>query len=377
MRAMMVLLSLLKKISKVFQGSLLKEESIMKFRIKQIFIILGITIILFISLEVGFRVLYYQYRYFSPNRITIVQKPLALQQVLVYIQLRSRKTIRTHPLTKLDEKLGYVNNPGKFQTTQIYKFIGMFFERKRSFTTTVNKFGRRITKPEDKVLNKPEIWFFGGSFTFGDGLNDNETFPWIIQENIGSKYDVRNFGVNGYGTLHGLIQFREELKKSLRKPFMVVFVYSPFQLPRNVANPSLLAEYSATFPRAIVEDEQLVIQYISPVPENINKPDYSVEDMQKITKKILLEIKDLCNKNNVKPVLAIQTFLKNDPIVNYSGKMGFYVADIAVNLEKKYRLLPFDPHPNANANKLYAQKFLDFLRKKNFYNQEETNTNAD
>lgn len=361
----------------MFQGPLLKVESIMKSRIKQIIIILGVTFFLFISLEVCLRVLYYQYRYFSPNRISIVQEPLALQKVLVYIQFRSRKTISTHPLNKLDEKLGYVNTPGKFQTTQIYKFLGMFFERKRSFTTTVNKFGWRITKPEDKVLNKPEIWFFGGSFTFGDGLNDNETFSWIIQENVESKFDIRNFGVNGYGTLHGLIQIKEELKKSLGKPFMAVFVYSPFQLPRNVANPSLLTEYSATLPRAIVEDEKLVIQYISPVPKNINKPDYSIENMQKITKKIFLEIKDLCKKNNVIPVLAIQNFLKHDPIVNYSEKIGFYVADISVNLEKKYRLLPFDAHPNAEANKLYAQKFLDFLGKEKFYVQEETNTNAD
>ena len=49
-----------------------------------------------------------------------------------------------------------------------------------------------------------------------------------FQENLELRYDVRNFGANGYGTLHGLIQLREELKKSLEKPFMAVFVYSPF-----------------------------------------------------------------------------------------------------------------------------------------------------
>jgi hypothetical protein len=349
----------------------------MRFRIKLIFKILGVTLILLISLEVGLRVIYYQYRYLSTTRISVIHKPLALQQMLVYIQLRSRNTLRTHSLTKPNEKLGYINNPGKYKTIQTYKVLGKFFERKRSFTTTVNKFGCRITKPLHKVIDKPEIWFFGGSFTFGDGINDNETFTWIIQENLELRYDVRNFGVNGYGTLHGLIQFREELKRYLEKPFMVVFVYNPFHLPRNVANPSLLAEYSTTLPRALVKDEKLVIEYVSPIPENINKADYSNQDMQIVTKKILLKIKKLCKKNNIIPVLATQTFLLNDPIVKYSKEIGFFNADISLKLKKKYRLLPFDPHPNATANKLYAQKFLEFFRNTKSYNQNESAKNYD
>jgi hypothetical protein len=55
--------------------------------------------------------------------------------------------------------------------------------------------------------------FFGGSFTFGQGLADHEALPFRVQEKSGQRYRTYNFGFPGYGAhqmlsalQHGLVR---------------------------------------------------------------------------------------------------------------------------------------------------------------------------
>jgi hypothetical protein len=43
------------------------------------------------------------------------------------------------------------------------------------------------------------VFFFGDSFMFGEGLNDQDTLPWIVQERAGETWKTLNFGFHGYG----------------------------------------------------------------------------------------------------------------------------------------------------------------------------------
>ncbi len=44
------------------------------------------------------------------------------------------------------------------------------------------------------------VVFLGCSLTFGEGLNDEDTFPWKTGELLGDRYQVFNFSDSGYGT---------------------------------------------------------------------------------------------------------------------------------------------------------------------------------
>ncbi len=44
------------------------------------------------------------------------------------------------------------------------------------------------------------ILFFGGSFTFGEGVNDTEAMPYIVGAGSNDRYRVFNFGYRGYGS---------------------------------------------------------------------------------------------------------------------------------------------------------------------------------
>jgi hypothetical protein len=105
-----------------------------------------------------------------------------------------------------DSELGYKHLPGKFKVTLNGNY---------SFNATHLNNSLRITHPlntYNQSSKKPEIWILGCSFTYGWSLSDSETYAWLLQEKL-PKYEIVNFGVNGYGTLHSFIQFKEALKQ--------------------------------------------------------------------------------------------------------------------------------------------------------------------
>lgn len=63
---------------------------------------------------------------------------------------------------------------------------------------TINSDGLRETLSSNDKSDKC-LMFFGDSFTFGEGLNDNETLPYLVGEKANGKYKIYNFGFSGYG----------------------------------------------------------------------------------------------------------------------------------------------------------------------------------
>jgi hypothetical protein len=78
---------------------------------------------------------------------------------------------------------------------------------------TVNRHGfrgREFTPPAG--TSPPRVGIFGGSFVFGHGLRDDETWPSLVERRLnqrGSRVEVLNFGNNGanvFGVLSTLVQ---------------------------------------------------------------------------------------------------------------------------------------------------------------------------
>jgi hypothetical protein len=64
--------------------------------------------------------------------------------------------------------------------------------------------GWRVT-PQNPDADKAVV-FFGCSFTFGQGLEDEQTIPWRVAELLGPEYQVFNFALYGYGAHQMLAQ---------------------------------------------------------------------------------------------------------------------------------------------------------------------------
>ncbi|MEI6128295.1 MAG: hypothetical protein WCQ99_17240, partial [Pseudomonadota bacterium] len=58
---------------------------------------------------------------------------------------------------------------------------------------TIDEYGRRLTPGLNEWGKDFFILFFGCSFTFGEGLQDNETLPFYVSEYAG-RYRAYNYG---------------------------------------------------------------------------------------------------------------------------------------------------------------------------------------
>lgn len=76
-------------------------------------------------------------------------------------------------------------------------------------THTIGTNGLRIPPPHDPNNCYGSLLFFGGSYTFGGYVNDEETLPYQVGRKLYGTYRIYNFGVNGYGT-HQMLALVEQ-----------------------------------------------------------------------------------------------------------------------------------------------------------------------
>ena len=278
-----------------------------------------------------------------------------------------------------DETLGFVLLPGK------YKVI---LQDGYSFETTHISDTLRITGPEDSDnagTPREEIWIFGGSFAYGFSLNDEETFPWLLQEKF-PEYRVVNFGVTGYGTLHSYIQFMDALEER-DPPKAVILAYASFHDIRNtlsrkrrktVAPYAKLVDFS--LPYAVVDAEgkfgylidgvkyrevplmrySALVHFLEIAYNNLV---YSSSDGHAITGRIVTEMNALSDKAGAEFIVA---GIAHDPATSEAlerfGATGIPTVDISVDLSiPEHTNKPHDSHPSALANRQYASKLESFL----------------
>jgi len=105
-----------------------------------------------------------------------------------------------------DRALGVKPRPNS-QVTLVKRKLGkVVFEA----TYTADHYSRRVT-PSPEVTPAPPtaLLFFGGSYTFGEGVNDDETMPACVAAQT-DECQVHNYGLPGAGPQHMLEQLRAE-----------------------------------------------------------------------------------------------------------------------------------------------------------------------
>lgn len=288
-------------------------------------------------------------------------------------------SIRIDPGGKFFRKhstLGYSHIPGRFTAT-----LGSDY----SFNVTHLPNTLRITRPIDsnkEPRRKEEIWVFGGSFTHGWSINDEETYPWLLQERF-PKYDVINFGVSGYGTIHSLLQFREALKT--KTPKVAVLAYAGFHDARNtfsrirrktVAPWNKLGPLVQPYARL---DQEGGLQYLFADVEyrefpmmrylalahyiemKYNQLEPKWHRSHAVSEALVKEMARLAKKHEVKFVVA--NISGGHAMLAFAEKNRISNVDISVDHRiPENTNLPYDSHPSAIANQKYTDKLERFLR---------------
>jgi hypothetical protein len=280
-----------------------------------------------------------------------------------------------------DATVGYLLKPG----TITIALPGPF-----SFKMNHLSSGLRITHPANFKPEEPskEIWIFGCSLTHGWSLNDEETYPWLLQEKF-RNYEVVNFGVEAYSTIQSFLQFQQALEKR-QKPVVAVLAYGSIHDSRNTLNRSWMKMRVPASPRYVPGSISLPYMKWRPhgQPELLHKPleyhgvpflkysalanliddtyNHSLEKTyhsHEISKTLIEDFARLCKSNGVEFVVA---GMLSDPatteMLEYLNGKGIMTVDVAVDLNLPENTnLPYDDHPSALANQQYARRLRGFL----------------
>lgn len=116
-----------------------------------------------------------------------------------YISIKSsyggKSFIRSAKALKKDKILGYSPIPNnQFTETKLYKDQVLF-----KATYSFNDHGLRTSPPFEKDSLIGDCLFFGCSYTFGEGIEDEETFPYQVGILTKGQYRIHNFAYDGYG----------------------------------------------------------------------------------------------------------------------------------------------------------------------------------
>jgi len=302
-------------------------------------------------------------------------RPYTVKQAEIAVE-PGGKFFRAHPT------LGYTHLPGQYKIT----LAGAYTFRATNLDNTL-----RATQPPETYGTaspaRPQLWILGDSITYGWSVNDEEAYPWVLREKL-RDYEVINFGVSGYGTLHSLIQLREAFQQGGTVPRAVILAYASWhdvrntfiRIRRKMLAPSaslgpLNQPYARLSKDGRVEIFMDTVEYrefplmrysafVHALEETYDISEEKYARSHEVTKAIIKEMIELCRAHGTELILATLTA---DPttsdMVEYCRGQGAKTVSIWVDMNRKENNnLPYDSHPSALAHRQYAEKLETFLR---------------
>lgn len=188
--------------------------------------------------------------------VTLTYAALEISLRLIKGKLTSRdhvislkiNTLRSSYPVMYDEFLGWVPRPGASSGRDLW------FNKR----VTILANGLRSNGPDSSVKDRPPILAVGDSFTFGDEVSDDETWPAILERLSGTK--VLNGGVFAYGL--DQILLRAERLVGEHSPGLLIVSF----VEEDILRCELSVRDSAAKPYFVAENGKLVLKN-NPVPK--------------------------------------------------------------------------------------------------------------
>ena len=113
--------------------------------------------------------------------------------------------------TTTHQFLGYSPKPNNINTCTLTYKDSLIYD----ITYSIDKNGYRIT-PDKK--DNDCVWIYGGSYTYGEGVNDKHSMPYVIGANHNTK--IHNLGFSGYGP-HQMLSHIQNNKMSCNPRYAI------------------------------------------------------------------------------------------------------------------------------------------------------------
>jgi hypothetical protein len=291
----------------------------------------------------------------------------------ITVASEEQKTRFIPPFTR-DPLSGWTLLPGTFEL--------LLAKRDRRSLITINQDSSRITSNHSVTerATSSGIVFIGDSYTFGEGLDNNETMAWQVQQQL-PEINVYNFGVPGYGTCQSWLRVRKLLSNGIRAN-VLVYGFSDFHEERNILAPQMdwvtairNSTGSSEYPRCYIAGSSIVVEaprdwsllislarrsalakslvgiWLSLLEDSANS--------RRLTEALLLELNALSKKHGS----TFLVFLQDLSIESHRHYVKFFTdnripySDGSTELANGQHRLP-DGHPGPETNRAWAEKIV-------------------
>jgi lysophospholipase L1-like esterase len=255
------------------------------------------------------------------------------------VRIVSRLMIREHEpvaTARTDERYGWVLKPNSRDRHR---------DRDYDVTYTIDADGRRVTPSPPHP--RARIVFVGDSFTFGHGVEDDETFP----ARLGAAWpDVKvvNAGVNGWGLTQAYLAILD-LLEGPPPPDAVVLVMIPDDQQRSYLREPIVAGVDRRL--EFVDGQLTWIRSSEAVPKLTAE---LLEKEVRMNRDVTAGMKRACDGRHVPfAVVLLSEDGGYEPDFVYGlAQSGIPLVDLS---RLAYERFPHDPHPTATGQRQIAE----------------------
>ncbi len=347
------------------------------------FCILFLCALLFLSLAIAIK-------HAIPKYLFIIVFSLILPLAILdaYLNLTHVNAIYTGEKFFLrHEQIGHVNKPNLSIRRTLHFDEDFVYDA----TYTIDNKGNRTTPTHKNA--KIAVVLMGGSFTFGQGIQDKETFAYKLAENLGENYQVINFGVMAYGP-HNMLAIIEAGLPYLKKYDHILTYYTYINTHElraagskrwEVLGPRYILENGKAVRKGNFTEDPLIFwesglwtmlsgnklfetikKYLIPYLLPYNTLEKRMELTQAIIEKSAEEIRAI-NKSSKFTVLAWPPYAMDKFLPNWNPSPAIPIVDLTAWLPnseqdmEQYRLK--DIHPNALAADFVSKELTKLVKK--------------
>ena len=278
------------------------------------------------------------------------------------------------PFSRADPVLGVNAQPGIYTHTYLRKLPSESDWQSFKTNVSINEDGSRWTGMTEQD-DRPSVYIFGDSFVFGTGVNDEQTFAYLVQQ-ARPDLHVRLFAFGGYGLTESYLRF-ERLKHAMGSDDVIVLGYADFYDVRNVMAPSRLREIERwvknynqeyqdfSLPKAAILGEgRIEISYIQqrcPFNEGYcEQPDPPGSEMTRVSASLINHIVD---NTSARVFLLHVNGDPDNPVFELLGDNVIRLSALTSDFDYFIRddVEGFDSHPGPYWHYAISRKVLEAL----------------
>ena len=317
-----------------------------------LFTLLSIELISHLTITLFYKNETNQNTYFKLSTVSLLK--------IIYTQYKSSKNsferikCDPYPFFIADDSQGYIMKPGSynFTYTKQKKGTNYFFKNK----VTIEKNNQRYVG-NSSLNTKKDVFIFGDSFVFGEGVNDEQTFTFLLQNKFPS-YKFHLYATGGYSLTNAYINIKK-IKSKIKKDDIVILGYADYFKERHVASPSRLRAFGNPSPLIINpqikhlranlgNQNNIYFDYIpifcSYSKEYCKNKDPSVEYMNRVTVGVINLIQQ---ESPAKVFLFHFSGPKEDPVLKEINKNITIIESTKNDFDYEINdnIMGFDNHP--------------------------------